>query len=328
MLIKKLVNLHRRNVLVFLFHRLPLKSREEILRSIYGRRNSYLITTIKFCSQEYALIIDPHDEGLSHELICYGIHEPKSSYTLLNYLRKNNFEVIIDVGSNIGYYPLLHFIGLHKRPTKLICIEPLKICYDVLLLNIKLHDIKADCLKIAIGPNDGHTHMLIYKRYNWSRIIDVASKSQSHNNSFRKLRKFITTESVKMYTISTIINSYFKGGDYKNLLIRADIEGAEFYIISDLFNNAKLKIRPFFMLEFHPLLMSKDKAIKAIDLLIRSRYTLDYIIERELDWPFTDAPIITNLELFDLKKEIVRLFNSESSKILRGSIFTLFLSPD
>ena len=67
------------------------------------------------------ILLNPNDEGLSAQLLAYGFREPINSYLLSQFIKKENFDVVIDVGSNIGYFPI---VELESGAKKVIVIEP------------------------------------------------------------------------------------------------------------------------------------------------------------------------------------------------------------
>ena len=69
------------------------------------------------------------DEGISSELIIYGVHEPLTTKLILSEVKPGM--TILDIGSNIGYYAILES-NLIGTTGKIYSIEPSPINFKII----------------------------------------------------------------------------------------------------------------------------------------------------------------------------------------------------
>ena len=217
----------------------------------------------------YRLEILPDDDGISTELALFKTHEPLNTKLLGNYLKKGM--VCLDVGANIGYYTILEskIIG---NEGKVIAIEPSPINFPLLKKNLereKLDNVETFCL--AGGNTDGSLKFLLDRQSNLSRILKEGEKSKSSDTivdvPVKKLDNFV--DELKLEKID---------------FLRMDVEGYEYYIYKG-FRKSLRKFKPMIQMEFHCMLMGKEKTRELLNMLKEDGYEMEYYIVRELDRP-------------------------------------------
>ena len=111
--------------------------------------------------------LNPNDEGLSAQLLAYGFREPINCYLLSQFIKKENFDVIIDVGSNIGYFPI---VELESGAKKVIAIEPVPETFKFLHKNIERYP-NVNELNVAVSVHNREETLFIPTHKNLSTII-------------------------------------------------------------------------------------------------------------------------------------------------------------
>lgn len=211
----------------------------------------------------------PYDSGISKELKIFKIHEPLTTKILIRELKRmKNTEsrvVVVDIGSNIGYYSILEAKVLGKKGI-VISIEPVKRNFRYLLKNIKINRIKnVKTINIALSDRNGLAKMIISHGSNWAAILNG-----NHSNLY-------PIENVRVKTGDKLFKSFTKID-----LIRMDVEGHEYHVIKGLLKVIK-KNTPDLLIEIHPRLLGKEKTIKLLSLLGRLGYRTKYFIMRNID---------------------------------------------
>ena len=60
-------------------------------------------------TRDYTLYLNPNDERLSVDLYAWKFREQINTYMLSKFIseEKENIDTVLDIGSNIGYFPLM-----------------------------------------------------------------------------------------------------------------------------------------------------------------------------------------------------------------------------
>jgi FkbM family methyltransferase len=219
------------------------------------------------------------DEGISSELIIYGVHEPLTTELILSEIKPGM--TILDIGSNIGYYAILES-NLIGTTGKIYSIEPSPINFKLLEENLKLQKMNNfEIFNLAIGNKNEKLEFLISEKSNWSKIkqdSDIIGKNDT-----------IITVPVKS------LNLFCKENNLDKIdLIRMDVEGYEEKIIEGGKEILK-KIKPILMIEIHKMYLGKERTIKILKELNELGYEIKYYYPR-----IFDTPIIA--EKKDIKK--------------------------
>lgn len=219
------------------------------------------------------------DDGISSELLSYGIHEPLSTQ-LMNKEVKSGM-TIIDIGSNIGYYAILEnkLVGKYG---KVFSIEPSPKNFELLNRNLELQPQKNfQTYNLAINDKNEKIEFIINKKSNWSKIrepTDIIGKDDEVIKITSKtLDEFCNEEEIERID-----------------LIRMDVEGLEVKIIEGSKNILK-KYQPRIMMEVHKSHIGKRKTKQMLEELQKLNYNIQYYYPR-----IFDSPIIA--EKKDIKK--------------------------
>lgn len=168
-------------------------------------------------------------------------YEEYESLLILKQIKKNF--VVVDVGANIGYYTLL----LAKICKKVYAIEPDKMCFEILLKNIKENNLKnVVAINKAVSDKSGKEKF----------IVD----SENLGNS----RLGIGNETVETIKLDDLIKE-------KIDLIKIDVQGHEPLVIAGT-KSIIAKYSPILFMEFN----GDYKIIKFLQKFYKNIFTIDY----------------------------------------------------
>ncbi len=186
--------------------------------------------------QGLPMYLDSTDTGVAPLLLLDGIYE-KDETLLFKELVKNA-DVVLDIGSNFGYYSLLASEQINSSG-KIYAFEPDPSNYELLCKNLHINNIKSIIpVKKAISNVNGKSRLFIEK-------ANLGGHSLAEQN---------ISDQKKTIEVSTItLDEFF----YNHIehpqvdFIKMDVQGAEGLVLSGgkkLLKNNKLKI----MMEFWP----------------------------------------------------------------------------
>lgn len=304
----------------YLLNFLKIRLREILqyrINNLLYRSKHHLTATVNINDLvSFEMCVDPKDLGLSLELLLYGCHEPYTSYLLV--MKSRYWNNIVDIGSNIGYYPLLEYHGARLNSPLILAIEPDPRSYFYLQLNLKNPEV-FKITNVAVGREETDAYLLQSTRYNLSRLINI-KQCDTHNKIIR----------VKIRHIKDVVKENLE--DEKIDVIRMDLEGGEYNVLYDLFySNILAKSKPYLVIEFHPLEIGKKRSLEVLRKLCSIGYEIEFVVRRMLDWPFLKfdnfSPVIYDLTLSQFTKIVNMLFEAQWRKSLPliGPVFTLFL---
>jgi FkbM family methyltransferase len=235
------------------------------------------------------LFLVPKDIGISAELRVFKIHEPLATRSLVKALRKKR--VVIDIGSNIGYYVSLESKIVGKNG-QVIAIEPDPVNFAYLLKNIRLNQLtNVITVNKAISDREGIVNIVRSNRSNWSRVLqnvqDVSSKD------------IIDVIKVEATTIDTLIKQL---GLERVDLIRMDVEGYEDYILNTS-QSVLTKYLPDIFVEIHQFLIGKHRLMRLLASFQAIGYNTRCVIPRNVDFAF----LIRNTDV--INKDIGEIIN-------------------
>jgi len=139
-------------------------------------------------------------------------------------------DIIIDVGAHIGLFAL--YASQFCKNGKIICYEPIKENYDLLLENIKQNKI---------------TNIIAYNSAvsNKSSTVKIyVNEDESGHSMFVKNKNFVTVNSVSIFDI------FQKNNINTCDFLKLDCEGAEYEIINSLKEDLFRKIKKT-IIEYH-----------------------------------------------------------------------------
>jgi FkbM family methyltransferase len=228
-------------------------------------KKSLDLKAINVSNNKTEIQLNPKDEGLSAQLLAYGFREPINCYLLSQFIKKENFDVIIDVGSNIGYFPI---IELESEAKNVVVIEPIPETFGFLHKNVERYSNVRE-INAAVSIHDGEETLFIAAQKNLSTIIP--------DEDYLKVAKtaIIDKVTVQALTLQTIIDKVGING--RRALLRMDIEGYEKVIGYNLPDEIKA-----ISLEFHRPVIGYEESTKLLNHWEESGFKV-VTLSRELD---------------------------------------------
>lgn len=230
----------------------------------------------------------PDDDGISSELIIYGIHEPLTTKLILDEIKKDM--TVLDIGSNIGYYAILES-KLVGPSGKVFSIEPSPKNFELLEENLKLQKMNNfQLFNLAIGSKNEKLEFVISGKSNWSKI-------KEKNDIIGKNDKIITVlvKPLDLFCEENLLE--------KIDLIRMDVEGYEENIIAGGKETLR-KFKPTLMIEIHKMYLGKERTKKILNELYELGYEIKHYFPR-----IFDTPIIADMK--DIKKSSINMLLKE-----------------
>jgi FkbM family methyltransferase len=205
--------------------------------------------------------LDLRDNGISKELLLDGVRERESTELLKGIVREG--DVVVDIGSNIGYYALMESI-LVGHPGMVYAIEPVRRNFISLTKNISLNGYKnIKAYQLAIGDKQEKVDMNISKKCNWNTIIKTD-----------KIELTGITETVEVTKLDKFLSILRKPN-----FVRMDVEGYEINILKGMNRTLKLRTLKNIFIEFHPHIMGKEKTLHCLDILDSNGFNVQRAIK-------------------------------------------------
>lgn len=257
----------------------------------------------------YKMWLLPNDTGISSELKVFKVHEPLTTKMLFNYIQSG--WIVIDVGSNIGYYALLESRLVGKKG-KVIAIEPVPQNFEFLVRNVELNQAaNIFCLNYAISNKIGHIKMIVPSYSNWCKIFTGQIDELLKNEKYRMIE-------VPVITIDKLVRSLkLRTVD----LIRIDVEGHEKAVIEGAKNTIK-RHHPDVLVEIHTKYLGKKGTKDFLDFLKNEGYHIEWGIIRDLD--FQGVGNEKDVRQYSFKDILVRA--SDNMMIYMRSVLHMFAS--
>ncbi len=233
--------------IIFYFARDILK-RKSLIKKIY----------------DFKLSLDLHDKGISRQLVIHAAREQQLRYLLTEEIRAGM--TILDIGSNIGYYPIME-AKLAGATGYVYAVEPSYDNYVHLLHNIRLNKLShvMETYNIGISNHKGHENFFLSDHSNLHTFMPRSIKGD-----------YVTRGTGESYVDVKVtdLTSFLR--DKKPVdLIRMDVEGYEVEIfegleqaiISGLFNG-----KIIFECHFPKYDDEKHSITKQLDMLFEHHY--------------------------------------------------------
>ncbi len=216
----------------------------------------------------------------------YKFFARKDSSEIIKNIKKINCRsLFIDCGSNKGqgfvffkkYFKLKYFDYILVEPNP-NCVVILKDKFRHLISNSSVNIIDK-----AAFINDGEVPLfgLSGESDKCNEFNQGASISRIHNSIYYK-----TAESesiaVQTFSLSDLIND--KSLIYSNIVLKIDIEGAEYDVLDDLIRSNAIKIPKVLYIEFHSKYMGPENIKKFQE---KEKYFVKYFKENSIiyrDW--------------------------------------------
>lgn len=209
----------------------------------------------------YKMVLDPSDKGVSKELFVFGIREPGSTRLMENIVKEDS--ICVDIGANIGYYVLLESLKATKG--RVYAIEPVQGNYNILRKNIFINHCKnVDTYKYAIGDHKGEVEMVVPDKKNLSYI--------PHDLPQREHALFGTNIEHEKVPLTTLDEFCLKNGVTPDL-VRMDVEGHEIYIIQGMTRTLeRMRKGSWIFIEMHLTPLGHDGINEIYSLLDRNGF--------------------------------------------------------
>lgn len=169
----------------------------------------------------FQMYLDLTDPGLSYTLAVYSTRERDQIYLIRNELREGM--VVLDIGSNIGFYPLLE-ASLVGKQGKIYALEPSPQNFDLLSRNIELNHQSDVIEKYRVGASnkDGIEKFYLYAMSNLHTL---------NPETYRYPQKYRPIESIDIRVVS--VADFVR--DKKPIdFLRMDIEGHEVEVLEGM----------------------------------------------------------------------------------------------
>ncbi len=211
------------------------------------------------------LNLNAQDEGISACLYAWKIREPLNTKELFNLLSKENenIDYVMDVGSNLGYFPLVEIASGIRR---VIAIEPVPETYDILKQNAnRIGNITT--LNVAVSDKKEKIKMYIPTKLNLATALEKSAidKVRTHKATIKEV---IEVQALSLYEI---IKS--EGLNDSNIMIRMDVEGFEETILKRI-----PKEIYGLSFELHSNILGYDTSFALIEKLDKLGYKIQVIV--------------------------------------------------
>ncbi|HEX3036647.1 MAG TPA: FkbM family methyltransferase [Thermodesulfobacteriota bacterium] len=232
-----------------------------LTRSSYFIRKKYPGYAVRVINGSKMMLDLKNDPGISRDLYIYSKREvDTTNYMLSDHLLQLG-DVVLDIGSNIGYYSLLESRLVGQNGT-VYSLEPVEKNFNILQKNVELNRIaNISCYKLAAGDKISRTSINVSMKGNWSSI--------GHINEAKWFEKI---EEVPMVTVDKFLQ-----GKRLPQLIRMDIEGYEYFVLKGMLST--LDSKPKLMIEIHPRFLTDKQLSEMFAILKEKNYDKVYVID-------------------------------------------------
>tara|TARA_B100000073_G_scaffold343611_1_gene348787 strand:- start:185 stop:1135 length:951 start_codon:yes stop_codon:yes gene_type:complete len=224
----------------------------KILGKRYIKRNIY----------SFQMILDLYDKGISRALWLFGDRELEHKYLLEKVIKPGM--TILDIGSNIGYYPLME-LNLIGKNGKLISVEPSNSNIELLKKNLSLNNFhEIEIHEGAVSDKEAEKDFFLSTQSNLNTFHNIGTGINHLSGEIVK---------VKTQTISSILNG--RAVD----LIRMDVEGHEVEVLNGMISSIdKFSKLPMIIFETHISRYTKDHDFKkTLNDLFNLKYRVSFV---------------------------------------------------
>jgi FkbM family methyltransferase len=241
-------------------------SRFQRLRRNGASRRNHAPSVVRFLDHDFEL--HPSLQGVSEELVLYGVHEPVATRLYLKTLSPGDH--VIDVGSNIGYWLLLAASRIGESG-RILGFEPVPGSREILQRNIQRSGISnVELSPWAIGGETGAAQFYESQVPNWGSLVKHDDLLPTRN---------LPVEVKKLDEVA------MESTGFRPKMLRMDVEGAELMVLAGA-RNLLEKYKPSLFIEFHPFLLGWDAVRRTLAGLMELGYTSGTMIDRTWDQPW------------------------------------------
>ncbi len=268
-----------------------------ILGAVWGRRD----VQVNLAIGRFAL--DTGDPGISKELFLYQMHEPLTTELIGEVLREGM--VVVDVGSNIGYYVIIEK-DLVGPEGMVVAIEPSPSNVRRLRRNIAINGLTGVVVKAgAVGAHDGSGVLNLSHCSNCNTMLDVPHPTAG-------------AVEVEEFQLDTLVESL---GLERVDVVRMDIEGYEVVALQGM-RNLLREHKPWLIMELHPVTVGAEPIIEMLQVLATMGYQVEFVFDRPSDYPWMKPKKESCLKPLNIQQ----LMHDEGMTSERCAI-TVFLRP-
>lgn len=173
--------------------------------------------------------------SLVEKILHEKTYEPEVTWQILNYLKRKNNKVFIDIGANIG---LITLNVLHSFPdTKIFAFEPGPFQYDLFTKTIRKNDLTGKVVhyNLALSSKIGKSEFAIH------------DSKHSSGDGFFDTGRAGKTNTITV-NVDTLDNWWVENNKLEVDVIDIDAEGSEYWILQGA-KDFLLKCRPVLILE-------------------------------------------------------------------------------
>lgn len=236
------------------------------LRKRRARRHETTPSMISFQGKNFEL--HPSPVGLSEELLMFGVHEPLATKLYLETLLPGDH--VLDVGANIGYFPLVtnRVIGPSGR---LLGFEPSPDVFEILTRNIQHSGTtNVEVFPWAIGAKNEIAQFHQSEVPNWGSLI--------RDETLRPIRSV----DVEVKRIDDVVKTF---AGFHPTVLRMDVEGGEFMVLAGA-REVLQEFKPTLFIEVHTFALGWEAVRNALLGLRDLGYSSGVVIERTWDQPW------------------------------------------
>ena len=173
---------------------------------------------------ETHLLVAAFDSGLSKDILMYGVREPLHTLMLYQIIKKGGFTTILDLGSNIGYFPKIELVA---GAEEIIAFEPIPHTYAILRENLKECN-RCITINAAVAKSEGNSLIYVPVDVRGLPILNLASMNKEPLLKDPRVA-YIHTYNVQSMSFQKILDKHAPD------IIRMDIEGYEWELFTSLY---------------------------------------------------------------------------------------------
>jgi FkbM family methyltransferase len=236
------------------------------LRRQRAERHEAVPSAISFRGKKFDL--HPSLAGLSEEMLMFGIHEPLGTSLYLESLSPGDH--VLDVGANIGYFPLVasQAIGPSGR---LLGFEPSPDVFEILKHNVQQASAtNVEVFPWAIGAKNEIAQFHQSEVPNWGSLI--------------RDEALLPTRSIDV-EVKRVDDVVKKFAGFHPTVLRMDVEGGELMVLAGA-QEVLREYKPSLFIEVHTFALGWEAVRTALVGLRDLGYSSGVVIERTWDQPW------------------------------------------